>query len=927
MSNGISPDIENYPGKDELEKNTRERIDKEIALAGWRKNANWIDEYPVEGVPSPTGKGFVDYVFEGDDGRPLAVLEAKRSCASETVGREQALIYAEALKKKFHRIPVVFLFNGYEMRIIDFYGERTVDSIYSKQDLEKYFSLINRPDYDITQGIIDEKIVERPYQFRCIREVCKRFASGNRRALVVMATGSGKTRTALALSKLMMKYGWVKNVLYLADRNALVQQTRDAIIQHLPDVSYMELDSGKKDVSARMTVSTYPTMDNCINGMKDSGGNMMLTSGHFDLIIVDEAHRSIYNKYKAIFDHFDGFILGLTATPKDDVDRNTYQFFDMPGNPPLPTYAYELDQAIKDGWLVSYSVVDTKLKFLSRGINPEELDDDEREEFYRRLGKDYINFVTTNEMNERIFNYDTIARVLSEVMEKGLKVDAGSKIGKTIIFAKNHKHAEKILEVFNKEFPNYPNGFCKIIDIKIKYHLKLIKDFEQFNKMPQIAISVDMLDTGIDVPEILNLVFFKPVYSKTKFHQMIGRGTRKCRGLIDGKDKTGFLIFDYCGNFEFFKDHPKGLVIENTDSIQGKIFILKSKIAQILQSAEYQIPELIEFRQKIVSEDVDAVRALSRENYAVKQVMRFVDEFSKDDKWESLSEADMPVLEEKISPLITQSDSDIDAVRFDAMIHTAQKAALEGKKNMMVLNHIMLRVSQVAKHANIPAVREKLPFINKVLSDGYLENADLLKLEDVRKELRNLMCYIDKDVKGKYDTYFTDVILSSETYTPEMEATRFTTYQQRAERYLTENKENGCIQKLYHNEQLNDSDLKELEEIMYGKIGTKEEFEEAYPGKSLMQLVREINGLDRTIARQTLWNYVREFNLDDDQTYFLEQIVEHVAQNGYVRDPSIFMNKPFTSHGRISDLFGDDNNEITAILAAMKDFNSKCGMQ
>ena len=352
-------------------------------------------------------------------------------------------------------------------------------------------------------------------------------------------------------------------------------------------------------------------MINCIDNVKDDEDNKLFTVGHFDLIICDEAHRSIYNKYRDIFNYFDAPLVGLTATPKDEVEKNTYEIFELPDG--QPTYGYELAQAVKDGYLVDYMTVETKLKFLEKGITYEDLSEEEKAEYeatFTGENGEVPEKINSSALNSWVFNEDTINQVLHILMNEGLRVDYGQKIGKTIIFAKSHEHAEKILEVFGKEYPHLP-GYAKVIDNYMTYAQSAIDEFSEPEKLPQIAISVDMLDTGIDVPEILNLVFFKKVFSKAKFWQMIGRGTRLCPNLLDGKDKDKFYIFDFCGNFDFFRMNP-GKPTANMVALQGAIFHLKSQIAFKLQDIEYQTPELIEFRKSLVDYMVKKVQELNR---------------------------------------------------------------------------------------------------------------------------------------------------------------------------------------------------------------------------------------------------------------------------------------------------------------------------
>ena len=451
-----------------------------------------------------------------------------------------------------------------------------------------------------------------------------------------MATGSGKTRTVIALCKILLQKGWVRNILFLADRNALVTQAKRSFTNLLPSLALTNLCEEKNNYGAHGVFSTYKTMMNCIDSVSNDEGSKLFTIGHFDLVICDEAHRSIYNKYKEIFNYFDAPLVGLTATPKDEIDKNTYEIFDLENG--IPTYGYDLAQAVKDGYLVDYVSIETTLKFMQQGISYEDLSEDEKrvyeETFSDEDGK-MPPIINATELNKWIFNEDTIKQVLRTLMNDGLKIDYGSKIGKTIIFARNHNHAEKILEVFEKEYPNLI-GYAKVIDNHINYSQSAIDEFSDSDKLPQIAISVDMLDTGIDVPEILNLVFFKKVMSKAKFWQMIGRGTRLCPNLLDGKDKEKFYIFDFCGNFDFFRLN-KGKATKNQLSIQGSIFSLEFDIAFKLQDIAYQTDDLIAFRASLVESMVNKVRKLDKSNFAVKQHLKYVEMYSNHESYKLIT--------------------------------------------------------------------------------------------------------------------------------------------------------------------------------------------------------------------------------------------------------------------------------------------------
>ena len=630
---------ENLIKNDPTEAQTRARyIDTMLLDAGWVKGVDWLEEVELAGMPNQAQVGFADYVLYGDDGKALAVVEAKRTSVDVAKGRQQAKLYADLLERQYGRRPVVFLSNGFETRMEDGqYPERKVAAIYSKRDLEKLFNL-RRIRTSLANVSVREDIAGRYYQKGAVRAVCDSLDRKNRRrALLVMATGSGKTRTVIALVDILLRHNWVKNVLFLADRNSLVTQAKRSFVNLLENLSVTNLCEEKDNFAARCVFSTYQTMMNCIDTVADETGKKLFTCGHFDLLICDEAHRSIYHKYQDIFTYFDAPLVGLTATPKDEIDKNTYEVFQLENG--VPTYGYDLAQAVQDGYLVDYRVAETKLKFLEEGIAYDDLPPEEQaayEETFLDENGDWPDRIGAGKLNEVVFNEDTIRLVLHVLMTEGLRVNYGETLGKTILFAKNHAHAEKILQIFGEEYPHLP-GYAKVIDNYMTYAQSAIDEFSEADKLPRIAISVDMLDTGIDVPEILNLVFFKPVMSKAKFWQMIGRGTRLCPGLLDGEDKTGFRIFDFCGNFAFFR-LSKGKPTPNGLPLQGAIFGLKAQIAWKLQDLDYQTEELITFRRRLVEEMAAKVRELNRDNFAVKQHLRFVEQYNDERTYDILTE-------------------------------------------------------------------------------------------------------------------------------------------------------------------------------------------------------------------------------------------------------------------------------------------------
>lgn len=880
-------------------------IDAMLEDAGWTEGKNWLNEVELAGMPNKSNVGFADYVLYGDDGKALAVIEAKRTCVDVAVGRQQAKLYADLLEKKYGRRPVIFLTNGFETRIQDNqYPERKVAAIYSKRDLEKLFNLQTMRT-SLKNIVVNKNIAGRYYQEAAVKAVCQSFDEKNRRkALLVMATGSGKTRTVMALCDVLLKHGWVKNILFLADRTSLVTQAKRSFTNLMPDLTLTNLCDGKQNANARCVFSTYQTMMGCIDDIKDDEGKLF-TCGHFDLLICDEAHRSIYNKYRDIFNYFDAPLVGLTATPKDDIDKNTYEVFELESG--VPTYGYELAEAVKDGYLVDFLSVETELKFIEQGIAYDELSDEEKDEYEK-------TFITeTGEIPEKIaplalnnwvFNEDTIRKVLNILMQDGLKIDYGENLGKTIIFAKNHDHAEKILEIFNKEYPHLKD-YAKVIDNKIKYAQSAIDEFSDPKKLPQIAISVDMLDTGIDIPEILNLVFFKKVMSKAKFWQMIGRGTRLCPGLLDGEDKEKFYIFDFCGNFEFFRMN-KGKATANMLALQGAIFKLKAQIAFKLQDLAYQTKDLIAFRKNLVEDMVRKVRELNRDNFAVRQHLKYVEFYSNPDNYVSLTYENTLTMGEELAPLIIPDKDEPKAVRFDALMYGIELAYLAGKPYSKAHSDLTKKINAVAGVANIPEIMAQADFLNKLIHTDYIANAGINEFECIRKNLRDLIKYIPKG-GPKYTTNFIDDIIGKEIKPAEIENDDLKNYKMKAEYYVRQNQDQIAIKKLRTNLPLTKADIASLEKVLWSELGTKADYEAEYGQKPLGEFVRELVGLDMNAAKEAFADYLNDVNLDSRQIYFVNQIVKYIVHNGMMKDFSVLQEAPFTDQGSIVDVFTDMN--------------------
>ncbi len=695
----------------------------------------------------------------------------------------------------------------------------------------------------------------------------------------------------------------VKNILFLADRKSLVTQAKRSFVNMLTNLSCTNLIEEKDNYNAHCVFSTYQTMMQCIDTVNDKEGKLF-TCGHFDLVICDEAHRSIYNKYKDIFSYFDAPLVGLTATPKDEIDKNTYEIFELENG--VPTFGYDLAQAVKDGYLVDYVSIESKLKFMEEGIVYDELSKEDKEMYESTFGEDSEQMpdtISSSALNSWVFNEDTIKQVLHTLMKDGIKIDYGEKIGKTIIFAKNHKHAEEILRVFHKEYPYLPD-YAKVIDNYMTYAQSAIDEFSDPKKMPQIAISVDMLDTGIDVPEVLNLVFFKKVMSKAKFWQMIGRGTRLCPKLLDGEDKKKFYIFDFCNNFDFFRMN-KGKATANTVALQSAIFNLKFEISYKLQNMEYQKERLIAYRKALVKQMSEQVKELPRDNFAVRQHLKYVELYSLEENYQALTFEDTLLVKEEVAPLILPDNDEIKALRFDALMYGIELACLVGKKYAKARSDLYKKVAGVAGVANIPEIQKQSDLIDKILHSDYMEHADINEFEEIREKLRDLIKYIPPKISQSYDTDFSDELLSQEWKEAELDNDDLKKYKEKAEYYIRKHQDNLVIAKLHSNQPLTKMDVEALEEILWKEIGTKQDYEQEYGAKPLGELVREIVGLDMKAAKAAFSKYLYDAGFDSRQTYFVNQIVEYIVHNGMMKDFSVLQEPPFTDQGSVVDIFTD----------------------
>ena len=856
-------------------------------------------EIKVEGMPTPSGIGYCDYVLFSKGGKPLAVIEAKSTIQNAGKGRKQAIMYADCLEAKYGVRPVIYYTNGYVTKVIDGMGypDRDVISFHSHDDLE--YLIQKRGRANITDLTIDEAITNRPYQKTAIKSLVEWLNLKHRRGLLVLATGTGKTRVSISLCKLLANNNWIKNVLFLADRTELVGQARSNYENLLPSESMTSLsDDDEPDLEARFVFSTYQTMINYINDI-----DAKFSVGHFDLIIIDEAHRSVFGKYGAIFQYFDSLLIGLTATPRDEIDKNTFKLLELEDE---PNFEYTFDEAVKDGYLVPYKAKRHNSKMINNGIKYDELTKEQRDELekvwdYDKMlkgidpNKEYHRDIEGNEIFRYLINDDTIDNVLSELMESGLKIKSGEDIGKTIIFAYNHKHAERIVERFHALYPNRGADYCQLIDNQVKHHDKIIREFKTPEKLPQIAVSVDMLDTGIDVPEVLNLVFFKIVKSKIKFEQMIGRGTRLCPNIFgDGKDKELFYIFDWCGNFDYFSKNPDGIDPSNSKSLTERLFSLRLDIAKELQSAEHQEKEF----DKKMHDDLKVllhqqVNGIVKERKDARPYWNIIEPFRDKEKWTYLSDVDVLRLKE-IGKLIPQDDDDESAKKFDVIMLHLQLAHIDSTVRVGQFRQVVVNIAaHLEKKGTVPAVMARIDTIRKVQKTQFWENESLDSLESVRTELRDLIKLLEETRKTK--KFIIDIEDPYETVEGGEDIIIQTTYKQRVIDYLAQHTDNPTLRKIQDFEQLTSGDFAELERVFFEELGTREEYNELAEGhpykNNVAAFIRVINGIDRKKALQIYQNFIEDNNLTSEQELYLKNILDYVSVNGDIETRN-FMEYP-----------------------------------
>lgn len=909
-------------------------IDLLLQEVGWDLTGVNDKEYELRGMPTKSGGGYADYVLWGDNGKPLAVVEAKRTMRDAREGKQQAKLYADCLETMHGQRPIIFYTNGFETYLWDdqMYPERRVYGFYTKDELETLIERRHlRQSIDTMQ--VDKTIAGRPYQERAIRKVLEHFDAKHRRALLVMATGTGKTRTAVALVKCMTEANWAKRILFLADRTSLVRQAmKKSFRPLLPNLSMVNLVEEAADDKSRMVFSTYHTMINIIDQVRDDG-TREYGVGHFDLIIVDESHRSVYDKFGAIFDYFDAPLIGLTATPKSELDKNTFEIFQMPDDE--PTDVYNLKEAVIDGFLVDYKKKSPDLKFPKRGIKYAELSEADKKAyegtFTDELTGEMPDEINGAAVNSWLFNKDTVRKVLEQLMAEGHRVEGGDKLGKTIVFCRSHRHAEFVVEVFDEIWPKYHGHFCQVIDNFCKNPKSMIDDFSEVNKMPQIAVSVDMLDTGIDVPEVVNLVFFRPVKSKSKFWQMIGRGTRLCPNLFGpGEDKQDFRIFDYCGNFEFFGENAEGFSSGKVESLSQRIFNLRARLACYLQDGEWQ---KVEATRELWQECVDwlhgQISDINADSALVRKSRRAIVQFSHKSELENLTDTKLTQLIREISPL-PMAGEEVDELvkRFDAQMLNLMVAMVErSSAKMRLIRQVMQTAVLLQGKATIPAVRAKLPLLDRVVDLNFWQDANAGTANFVHQELRDLIKFLKEEAVKRpiFYTNFEDEFTGLSSWEDaEDYGDEFIDYKSRLRRYFDAHPEMESVWKLKNNQPLNAEDLAELESVVYSsEVSDRDKFEANHGGQTLTAFIRSLVGMDKQAVAQAFSDFLDENRFNAKQIDCIHIIIENFTRNGFMQKEKL-REQPFSDfEGGVVGCFGRDH--AIKLVGIIDQLNSHVG--
>ncbi len=907
---------------------TRRRlIDSQLVDAGWQVGLNGANteevgqEVPLTGLPTESGNGFADYVLYGDDGKPLAVIEAKKTAKEARAGGEQARQYANSLEEMTGQRPVIFYTNGIDIHLWDDaksqgYTPRKVYGFYSKDSLDYLIHQRQnkKPLATITPNLT---IADRMYQLEAVRRVGERFEGKARRALLVQATGTGKTRVALSLCDVLMRAGWAKRILFVCDRRELRKQAMGVFKEYMPGEPRVVVDSTtSSDRDKRIYLATYPAMMKCYESFD---------VGFFDLIIADESHRSIYKKFRQLFLYFDSLQVGLTATPIHLIDRDTFKLFGCEKGDPTSNYSFKKAIDSKPPYLVSFRVREVKSKFREEGFKYSQMTEAQRTEVEEQVDDPESVEHEAGAIDKDVFNKGTSREVLQTLMQEGIRDATGSHIGKTILFARNHRHAVHLEELFHELYPQYGGTFCRVIDNQEPKADQLIDDFKNPANDLTIAISVDMLDTGIDVPEVVNLVFAKAVKSYVKFWQMIGRGTRLCRNLFGpGADKSEFLIFDHGRNFWFFEEKYKEKQPAAQKSLLQKLF--EARVAVVAAATEAMNEAAIQSTADLIAADIRG--ALESNAIDVRDKRRELELLSNRDAVAQFAAATKADLLSIAAPLMQWRNTrgNEDAYRFDLLVAKLEVALLKKSPEVADLKaEVQGEVARLLKNQN--PVKAKAEAIQAVEGKGLWESLTVAKLEDVRGELRGIMQYQTQRYTPPLGPITLDVSDShvSTDYVTTLEGLDLVEYRNRVEKVIRGHfMQNPTLQRIRAGKAVKDEELEALSKLVLqvdDKANVKQLIQPDMK-KSLLEVFRGLVGLDPEGVDEAFKAFVHKYpRLSSQQLAFLQLLKNHIAQHGGI-DIERLYEPPFTNldTDSVDGLFADAGqaDEIMLILQAFE---------
>jgi len=841
------------------EKQTRQDIiDRRLKEVGWdvsnpRQVIREVELFVHHGDADRAGEAsseygaeseFADYALVGRDALPVAVIEAKRTSRDALAGKRQALDYATDIERETGRRPLIFLTNGPTIWFWDSEqaAPRQVGGFFTLYDIERMlFQREHR--LDLTGVQIDSRIVDRPYQHEAIRRVYEKVAEGHRKFLLVMATGTGKTRTTIALVDGLLRARWAQKILFLADRRELVKQALGDFKEYLPNESRTRIEGGEVDHTARIYVATYPSMMQVLDSF---------SPGYFDWIVADESHRSIYNRYRAIFEHFDAYQLGLTATPTEFVDHNTFALFDCPTS--LPTFVFPYETAVEEGYLSDYRVLSTQTRFQLKGIKAGELPPEIRRQIVEQgIELAEIDFEGTD-LERRVTNSGTNDALVREFMDKCIKDETGSLPRKSIIFAVSHRHAVALWESFNRLYPQYKGHLAEVIDSHMERAEKLLDDFKRAD-MPRVAISVDMLDTGVDVPSICNLVLAKPVYSRVKFWQMIGRGTRRYRDPRTGWEKKQFLILDHWENFAYFQMHPEGEIPTEPEAIAVRLF--SARLNKLETLLGHQMTDETQETAAALRADI---AALPREAADVREYAAELDAAEQLAFWDDLTFGKLAQLKEIVAPLmrhrpITRSEGE--TLVFALKTERLAAATLRGDDAEVAQMRaaILDDLQQLPLTLNeVKAVAEPLAWAT---SDGFWDHLDYARAMGLQRTFAPLMGYRQPRQREIIELDLPDEIIDRRwiTYGPAGEGSFVETYREQVEARVRELADSHpTLVKIRRGETPVEADIQALARTLNTPdlYVTEQTLRDAYgqPDASVADFVRHILGLRKLVDRE-----------------------------------------------------------------------------